>query len=113
MPNNCVLILRYFWKILANFNPDRSGRRAAIVVLAAAACALGQSTLTLSSATAPAGTMANLNLSLSDSGVPPAGLEWTLTYSAADLAAVNVTPGPAATAAGKTVSCAGGNGTYS
>jgi hypothetical protein len=57
--------------------------------------------------------MANLNLSLSDSGVPPAGLEWTLTYSAADLAAVNVTPGPAATAAGKTVSCAGGNGTYS
>jgi hypothetical protein len=42
----------------------------------------------------------------------PAALERTPAYPPADLTAVNVTTGPVATAAAKSISCTGSAGTY-
>ena len=69
-------------------------------------------TLSLSQASASAGAI-TLNVSLSSAaGEQPAGVEWTLSYSPADFTAIQVTAGPTATAAGKSVSCAGTYAAY-
>jgi hypothetical protein len=112
MPTVSFLILRDFWEILANFGVRHSRCRAALLMLAGAGCTLGQSTLALSSATAGTGATATLNLSLNAPTIQPAALEWTLSFSTADFAAVNVTAGPAATAAGKLMSCTTGAGSF-
>ena len=63
-----------------------------------------------SGAGAPGDTV-SLNLSLnSTTGSEPAGVQWTLSYSATDFSAVVITDGAAATAAGKSASCATGVG---
>ena len=86
----------------------------AAAFLVAANISFGQTdTLILSSGSAaPDGTV-SLNLNLTSLGVHiPAGVQWTLTYSPNDVTAISVTAGPAATAAGKTLSCFAGLGTY-
>ena len=85
-----------------------------VAVLAlAAGCALGQNTISLSSGSAAAGNTVSLDLSISVvPGTGPASLEWTYSYSTADLALVNVAAGPAAVAAGKSVSCNSSPGSY-
>jgi len=88
--------------------------RAAVVLLAVYGCAQAQDTLALSSGAATTGGAVTLNLTLNVPGVPqPAGIEWTIGYSVADFTSINVAAGPAATAAGKSVSCSAGSGTSS
>src|SRR5712692_202392 len=62
----------------------------------------------LASGSAAQGGTVSLDVSASSSaGSEPAGVEWTITYPGADFTAIQVTAGPAATAAGKSTSCAG------
>ena len=54
---------------------------------------------------APGSTLA-LDLSLTTSGgAQPAVFQWSMSYSAADIASVSVTDGPTASAAGKSILC--------
>ncbi|HJT87199.1 MAG TPA: putative Ig domain-containing protein [Bryobacteraceae bacterium] len=70
------------------------------------------SALTLGSGSGAAGGNTALNLTLTAaSGTSLAGLEWTLTYPPT-IGALAVTAGPAAASAGKALSCAGANGSY-
>ena len=69
------------------------------------------SNLTLSSAVVNPGGTATLSLGLTESGTAPAGLQWTVSYSSAQISAISITPGPAVSAAAKTLSCASGPGT--
>src|SRR5262245_12104576 len=62
--------------------------------------------LGLSSGSGVQGGLVSLNLSLTaDPTNLPAGLQWSFSYSAANIASLNVTAGPALTAAGKMVNC--------
>ena len=70
-------------------------------------------TLVLSSGAVSPGGTASLNLSLtSPAGNQPAALQWTLAYSPTDIVAIGASAGTAATAAGKSLSCAGSPGSY-
>lgn len=96
-----------------NLKVNRAPFHAAATLFLAAACALGQDAMSLSSGSAAPGGAVSLNLSLNAApGSEPAALEWTFGYAATDFTAVNVTAGPAAVAAGKSVSCRGGSGSY-
>ena len=67
----------------------------------------------LSSGSAASGTTVSLDLTLSVApGSAPASVEWTYSYSAGDFTGVSVAAGPAALAAGKSVSCNGTPGSY-
>ena len=56
----------------------------------------------IGSGTAAPGGTAVLNISIaSTGGAQPAGLQWTLGYSAADISSITFAPGAAATAAGR------------
>ncbi|HTA45567.1 MAG TPA: choice-of-anchor D domain-containing protein [Bryobacteraceae bacterium] len=68
--------------------------------------------LGLSSATAVPGGSLNLGLAIAVSGTAPAGIEWTLTFPPSQISAISVTPGPAAIAAAKAISCASVSGSY-
>jgi hypothetical protein len=84
-----------------------------VVILAAISSAFGQDALSLSSGSVVAGQTISLDLSLSaPSGGGPAGLEWTYNYPAATFSSIAVVAGPAAAAAGKSVSCSAGSGSY-
>ena len=73
----------------------------------------GQSTLTLSSATAPYGGTASLTLSLaSTAGNQPAALQWTLSYPSASTSTLLVNASPAVVAAGKSITCNAVSGGY-
>src|SRR4051794_9360199 len=61
--------------------------------------------LTLSSAAGSAGTTVSLPLSVTSTNAQPAALQWTLSYAASNVASIDVSAGPAAVAAGKSVSC--------
>lgn len=67
--------------------------------------ASGQVAFTLASGAGSPGSTVSLNISLNSSGAQPAAMQWTLSYSAAQISSIAVTAGPAATNAGKTVSC--------
>jgi len=83
------------------------------VLVMAAGCACGQDTMILSSGSAASGTTVSLDLTLSVApGSAPASVEWTYSYSAGDFTGVSVAAGPAALAAGKSVSCNGTPGSY-
>lgn len=69
-------------------------------------------TLSISSASAIPGGTVNLPISLNAPGPQPSGLQWTLGYSSAQISGMYIAAGPAATSAGKTVSCATGSGQY-
>jgi trimeric autotransporter adhesin len=69
--------------------------------------------LTLSSASASAGSIVTLNLFLtSGSAGNPAGLQWTFSYLSAGVTSFLVTPDLALISAGKTITCAGGAAAY-
>ncbi len=75
--------------------------------------AFSQSSLAVSSGSTTPGGTTSVNLSLtSAAGNAPAAVQWTLTYPASNVSAVAVSTGSAATAAGKSVSCSGGSGSY-
>jgi len=78
------------------------------------AMAFGQNdSLSLASGVASPDGAVSLNLSLSSGqGTPPAGLQWTMAYSPADIVSISAAAGPAAAAAGKSLSCAGTSGSY-
>ena len=70
-----------------------------------------QSNLSLSSGTAVPGGTASLSLSLSSpASIQPAAIQWALSYPAASVSNLSVTPGPALSSAGKTITCGGGAG---
>ncbi len=67
----------------------------------------------MSSGTVPPGGSTSLSLSLtSQAGSQPAGLQFTLVYSPTDIVSLTASIGTAATAAGKSLSCAGSPGSY-
>lgn len=69
----------------------------------------GQSSLTLSSGLAYAGSTVYLDLFVTVApGSEPAGLQWTLSYPAGDVAFVGFAAGSALTGAGKSVCCNAG-----
>ncbi len=76
-------------------------------VLAADAIALSL----LPGSALPGGAVA-LNLDMTATGTQAAGLQWTFRYAPGDVVSVQVVAGPASVAAGKTVNCAAGSGTY-
>jgi hypothetical protein len=65
-------------------------------------------TYTIGSNSAARGSTTTLTISIT--GNEPAGLQWTLDYNATDISGITVTPGSAATAAGKSVSCSSASG---
>src|ERR1700722_9143852 len=74
----------------------------------------GPDSLTLSSGTAASNGSVALNLSLtSPAGSQPTALQWTLTYPPASVVSISVNSGSAITAAGKSLNCFGGSGTFS
>ncbi len=74
---------------------------------------MAQDVISLSSGSATVGGTASLDIMLSSpAGSEPAGVQWTFNYSPSDVVSVNVTPGPAANAAGKTITCQAGSGKY-
>jgi uncharacterized protein (TIGR03437 family) len=80
-------------------------------LLAISSSAYGQTTLSLGSGSATRGGSVSLNLSLNTSGSAPAGVQWTVSYPASDVASVSATAGAALTAAGKSLSCNASGGT--
>lgn len=80
------------------------------IALGIAACALPaacqQVQLSLPSANVTKGGSASIGLALADSGgAQPASIEWTMSYSGADITGAKVALGSSPTGAGKTVSC--------
>ena len=71
-----------------------------------------QVTLSVGSGSAIPGSVAALDISMAASGVSVAGLQWILNYPS-DVTGVSVVASPATTAAGKILSCTGGNGSTS
>ena len=69
--------------------------------------ASGQVAISLAAGSGTPGSTINLNISVTTTGALPASLQWTMTYASGNLSSIVVTPGSAATAAGKVVSCAG------
>src|SRR5689334_816779 len=62
-------------------------------------------TLQLSSSSAARGATVNVPLSYTSNGAQAAGVQWTFSYPQTDFSSVNVSTGPSASAAGKTVTC--------
>ncbi|MGA2593478.1 MAG: hypothetical protein ABSH32_26475, partial [Bryobacteraceae bacterium] len=81
--------------------------------MSGAAAFCQSNSLALSSGMVTPGGTVSLNLSLtSPSGSQPAGIEWTFTYSPSAIVAISASAGTAATAAGKSLLCAGSPGSY-
>jgi uncharacterized protein (TIGR03437 family) len=78
-----------------------------LLVLAASGTVSGQQVaLAVGSGSAAPGTSITVPITLTISGgALPAGLQWTMGYSASDISGVTVTAGSSATAASKTVTC--------
>lgn len=83
----------------------RSWAAAAILILGAEIVQAQPIRLALNSAAAIAGSSTTLNLDVNGSG--SAALQFTLSYSPSDFSNIQFSPGPAATAAGKSLVCAG------
>jgi hypothetical protein len=77
------------------------------VLLPGAGAVFGQSlSITASPASVAPGATLSVSISIAkQSGVAPAGLQWTLNYPASDLQLQQSAAGSAATAAGKTLNC--------
>lgn len=68
--------------------------------------------LTLSSATANPGSTVGLAVSLTAGATAPAGLQWTISYPANQIAAISATAGAASLAAGKSIACGSSAGFF-
>lgn len=86
----------------------------AIMILAVimAVPAAAQVSLNLTSGSATPGGTVTLQVGLNSSGSQPSAVQWTVMYPTSDIVSVSAAPGAAATAAGKTVACQGGSGSY-
>ena len=82
-----------------------------LAVVLSGLCSAQSVSLNLSSGLGIPGALVTLSLSVTSTGNAPAAVEWTANYATADILSVVVTPGLAATLAGKTVSCKTGSGT--
>jgi hypothetical protein len=78
------------------------------LLASAASQIFGQVALAIDSTTTTPGSSAVLTVSASANGTHPAILQWTMQYPA-DVTGITVSPGPAASAAGKTVTCSYGS----
>lgn len=83
---------------------------ATVLVFSQAVPYAAAQTLTLSSATT-AGT-ASLNLTLAASRGSMAAIEWTFQFPQAAISSISASAGAALTAAGKSISCTSGSGSY-
>src|ERR1700674_2406369 len=84
----------------------RSLGAATLLSLLANTPGVAQVTVAVSPGSATEGAPASLDISVtSTSGTKPAALEWTLAYSRNDLIDMRLQAGPAATSAGKSLSC--------
>ncbi len=92
----------------------RHARSLAVVLVLFLRLSFGQTdSLSLSSGIAAANGTVSLNLNLtSPTGSEPTALQWTFTYPAATVVAISASAGPAATGAGKTLSCTPKSGAY-
>ncbi len=88
--------------------------RSLVLLVLLPAAVLGQGiTLGLSNGSGAAGSTVSLPLTLSaPSGGGPAGVQWTLSYPTSVFTGINVASGAAASAAGKTLDCVAGTGSY-
>lgn len=87
--------------------------RVAMLLLLACSLRAQSGALTLGSGVVGADGTVTLALQFTPGGASaPAGLQWTLTYPALHIVSVAVAPGPAAVAAGKTITCAAKTGAY-
>ena len=94
-------------------SPPIGGFLLALVLAVLPGVAMGQETLSLSSATAVPGGAVTLDLSLvSPTASGPAGLQWTLTYATGSVASIGAVAGSSATAAGKAINCYSSSGSY-
>lgn len=106
-------IVGEFEKIHRQFRINLFRLPLAVVLFLAASSAFGQDALSLSSGSVVAGQTISLDLSLTaPASGGPAGLEWTYSYPAATFSSVTAVAGPAAVAAGKSVSCSASSGSY-
>ena len=81
-----------------------------LLLLLLAASAFAQSVLSLGSASGAPGSTVLLDLTFDSGPSIVAGLQWTLTYSPADIVAIHVAAGPASSSSGQTLTCASGAG---
>jgi hypothetical protein len=88
--------------------------RTLVLLVLLPAAVLGQGiTLGLSNGSGAAGSTVTLPLTLNaPSGGGPAGVQWTLSYPTSVFSGVSVSAGDAASAAGKTLDCVAGTGSY-
>ncbi len=94
--------------------PPARGFSLALLLAVVPGVAFGQDTLALSSGSGVQGGAVTLNLSLSSpAGSAPAGVQWTLTYAAGNIATISAVASPSATAAGKTIACLSSPVSYS
>jgi hypothetical protein len=101
------------WTKTVDFCALGACTRAIAVLLAVAGCTFGQVTLALSSTSATTGGSASLDLTMNAPlSIQPAAVQWIFSYAAGDLAAFSVSAGPAAVAAGKSISCTGSSDSY-
>jgi Domain of unknown function (DUF4082)/Cohesin domain len=86
----------------------------ATALFGCALVAFGQTaSLSLSPASGTTGSTVSLPLAYVSNGTQVAGLQWTFSFAAADFTDVSVTAGPAATGAGKNLTCnAAASGQY-
>src|SRR5450432_892937 len=78
-------------------------RTLALVSVACACCSAQTTALSVSAGSGSPGTTVGLSIALN--GAAPAGLEWTLKYSTADITSATMAIGSAGKAAGKQMSC--------
>ena len=88
---------------VCGFMRSTAVRTLALVLVACAFCSAQSAALSVSAGSGSPGTTVGLSIALN--GAAPAGLEWTLNYSTADITSATLAVGSAATAAGKQLSC--------
>ena len=76
----------------------------AFALISAATVSAQNVNYSMGSGVAAPGGLTTLSISVSG-GSHPAGLQWTLDYSSANVAGITITPGPVTTAASKTIQC--------
>ena len=80
------------------------------LLLGLASLAEASGSLSVSSAVVNPGGSSSLSVGLNVSGSAPAGVEWTISYVAAQVSVITITPGPATVAAAKSLFCSSGAG---
>jgi len=88
-----------------------TARRVLLLLFLLANSMMAQAVLSLASASGSPGSTLALDLTFATGQSVVAGLQWTFTYSPADIAALHVAVGPASVSSGQTLNCLGQAGT--